>query len=353
MKLPLILPILFPGIVGKSPQTSTPVGSNSVTSSSGQSDKFAEGPVAYEDTQPSVEIRLSPPKHPLPELSSLISQLDQKRKMIQERQTTLLLKAFDDELVRSRKLITSLIRKAFEVFDDPLLASKTPSFFEIPDDRNRPGKLWVSVEASSPVDSAALKLTEIIEQKNEKLATLLYRSATDDMHEVTRRTLQALNETLLNTVHPLIRTSFISLKEANQRCNELRARFGDLMQCDSDMNGTDIRPKQGPHEHLISVFAERDLYPTVESLVRDMLDRREIDVKLFRARSLALMARLAQKQSEIASQLLESSVSTMSVVFSDLIHATNMTRDASREFQDRNLTMERRNFLGWPQRVNQ
>jgi hypothetical protein len=84
-----------------------------------------------------------------------------------------------------------------------------------------------------------------------------------------------------------------------------------------------------------------------------MLDRREIDVKLFRARSLALMARLAQKQSEIASQLLESSVSTMSVVFSDLIHATNMTRDASREFQDRNLTMERRNFLGWPQRVNQ
>lgn len=306
-----------------------------------------DGPVAFEDTQPSVEIRLSPPKHPLPELSSLISQLDVKRKMIEERQTTRLLKAFDEELVRSRKLITALIRKAFEVFDDPTIAS----FFELYDARNRPGKIWVSVEDSPPIDGAVYKRTETLEQKNDKLESLVYQSALEDMHEVTRHTLQSLNETLINTLHPLIRTSFIALSVANDRCNELRARFGDLLQCDDSQDGnrTDAAPRKNHHENVISVFANRDLYPTVESLVRDMLDRREVDEKLFRARSLALMARLAQEQSKIVSELLQSSVATIMVVYRDVIHAVNMTADENRKFKELHPKTERKNFKGWPQ----
>lgn len=292
----------------------------------GVAERFPDGPVAYEDTQPSVEINLSPPRHPLPELSSFVSQLDMKRRMVEERQTTRLLKAFDEELARSRKLISVLIRKAFEAFDDPLLLSSAPSFFQLFDARNRPGKLWVSVDPPPPVDGAVLKATEILEQKNDKLESLVYHSTVEDLHEVTRLTLENLNQTLISTLHPLIRASFIAFSDANHRCNELRARFGDLIECDSNMNDTNTVTSNGSHQQLISVFAEHQLYPTVETLIRGMLDRREIDEKLFRVRSLALMARLAQEQSKIISELLQSAVSTILVVYRGLMHSLNISK---------------------------
>ena len=138
------------------------------------------------------------------------------------------------------------------------------------------------------------------------------------MHEVTRHTLQQLNESLVNLMLPVIHTgsvsSFIALAAIEHRCNELQAKYG--ADCDAK-----------PHAHKISVFADRNLYPTVESLFQDMLKRRKVDEDLFQARSLALMAKLAQEQSQIAEDLLRAAAATITVNYGQVIRAVNMTSE--------------------------
>ena len=282
------------------------------------------------DSEASVEIRLSPPRHPLPEVTGQIEVLDRARRLTEERQTARLLKAYDSEVSRARSLITVLIREALSVFDDPAVV---PSFIDLDDPRNRPGRIWVSVEDSPPIDGSVLKRMESVEEKNAKKEKQIFQAAVEDMSEVTRFTLQQLNETLVNAMRPVIATrggngysSFIALQAGNQRCNELKAQFGDLMKCDSDLNGTRTAPPVGHHEHQLTVFANEHLYPTVESLVQDMLKRREVDENLFKARTLSLMARLAQTESRIASELLQSAVASITVQYSNVIDAVNMTK---------------------------
>lgn len=293
-----------------------------------------ERPVKYEDTQPRLEIRLSAPKHPLPEVSGKVEILDRTRKLAEEREMAQLIKAFDEERNRSRGLIIALIRKALEVFDDPLvipkkMAAPASSFYQPPWSHIHEGKIWVSVEGAPPIDGAVLKRIESIEEKNAKEEVELVKGAVDDMHEVTRMTLQRLNETLVNILQPVIQTnnqtsmysSFLAFGAGNQRCMELQAQFGEShVQCD------DTAKQAGPHAHIISSFAREHTYPTVESLVQDMLERREVDEELFQARSLSLMARLAQEQSKIIAETLEAAVATIRVQYADVIRATNMTK---------------------------
>lgn len=303
-----------------------------------------ERPVKYEDTQPRLEIRLSPPRHPMPEVTGKIQVLDRARRMVQERQTTKLLKSFGEELKRSRKLIIALIRKALEPFDDPVVIPKrASSFYQLPWSHIHKGKVWVSVEAAPPVDGSVLKRFESIEERNNKLEIEDFKSAIDDMHEVTRFSLQQLNETLTNTLRPVINTnpdrgsaysSFLAFGAGNERCLELRAKFGEnLVQCDSFINGT---ATPSVHQHQITAFADEHTYPTVESLVRDMLERREIDAQLFQARSLSLMARLAQEQSKIIAETLQAAVATIRVQYADVIRATNMTSEELRIYKHMN-----------------
>lgn len=289
-------------------------------------------PVKYEDTQPRLEIRLSPPRHPLPEVSGKIEILDRARRESEEREMGKLIKSFDEEMNRSRLLIISLIRKAFEAFDDPVVIPKKfvrSSFYQPFWSHIRQGKVWISVEGAPPIDGSVLKRLESIEERNTKEEFELFKGAVDDMHEVTRFTLQKLNETLVNTMRPVINTtspdrnssysSFIALQAGNTRCLELQEQFGhSKINCDD--NG------EGPHAHTISAFASEHTYPTVESLLRDMLARREVDEELFQARSLALMAKLAQEQSKIVAETLQAAVTTIRIQYNDVIQATNLTR---------------------------
>jgi hypothetical protein len=286
-------------------------------------------PFKYEDTQPSVEIRLSPPRHPLPEVSADIEVLDRTRRLSEELQTTKLLKAYDEELVRSRKLITALIKDAFQVFDDPAVIPPPQSLFQIPTYRQRPGRIWVNVEGSTPVDGTVIKSIESLEKKNNREEAIMFKAAIGDMHEVTRFTLQQLHESLDSVMRAVIvpntasrYSSFIALNAGEQRCQELKGILGDHLRCDFD------RPKPNvTSRHEISLFADEHLYPTVESLVRDMLTRREVDENLFRARTIALMARLAQEQSKITAELLYAAVGAIRVQYSQVIRGMNMTRN--------------------------
>lgn len=298
--------------------------------------RFPIGPVRFQDSQPSVEIRLNPPKHPLPQVSSKIEVLERARRMTEERQMTKLLKAYNEEVKRSWTLISKLIREAFQNLDDPGMIPPPSSFFELPDFKMQPGRIWVSVEQPAPVDAAVLKRVEAIETKNAKNEMLLFQSAVEDMHEVTRHTLQQLNESLAYVMRPVIHaesngtaySSFIALQQATEnRCAELKQKLGDdLVKCDGESTVS-------PHAHQISVFADEHTYPTVESLVQDMLKRREVDEDLFRARSLALMARLAQEQSQIVTDLLHAAVSTISIQYAPVIRSINMTRAELAEYE--------------------
>jgi hypothetical protein len=290
-------------------------------------------PLKYADTQPSVEIRLSPPRHPLPEVSGKLEVLDLTRKRNEERLTAKLLRVYDDEVKRSRRLITSLIRDAFQNLDDPPVIPS--SFFQYPPDpRYRPGRIFVSVHVPKPIDGLVTKRIESIEERNTKNEISEFHAIIDDLREVTHYTLQQLNETLVNIMRPVIQTrgsaySVSLLQEAENRCLQLEVEFGqDLVNCTHskiDINST--------HQHTITAFADEHLYPTAESLVKDMLERRELDEELFRSRALTLMAKLAQEQSKIINSLLHASVASISVQYSDVIRAINMTHDQLTDYK--------------------
>jgi hypothetical protein len=87
------------------------------------------------------------------------------------------------------------------------------------------------------------------------------------------------------------------------------------------------------HQHTITTFADEHLYPTAESLVKDMLERREVDEELFRSRALTLMAKLAREQSKIMSDLLHAGVAAITVQYSDVIRSTNMTQSELNDYK--------------------
>jgi hypothetical protein len=199
------------------------------------------------------------------------------------------------------------------------------------------------VEEAPPIDGAVVSRIEGIEKKNMKSEFLTFQAAIEDMSEVTRMTLQQLNESLINIMRPVITTTehsvkplkiaFVQLGAAKERCVELQTKFGQDLVPNCDVFGENkYGNSTSIHEHEISVFADEHLYPTVESLVQDMLKRREVDEELFRSRSLALMARLAQEQSTIAQELLQAAVSSITVQYSKVIRATNMTRDEMKQY---------------------
>jgi len=287
-------------------------------------------PVSLADTQPRVEIRLSPPRHPMPELTSKIEVLDATRKRLEERLTTKLLKTYDEEIKRSRKLITGVIKEALEPFDDPAVIPPKPvvsSFMYLPDWRMRPGRIFVSVEAPKPMDGVVGKRIESIEERNIKKELEEFKGLIDDLHGVTRYTVQQLHEALTNVMRPVIKTGdmgvLTSLMEMTRmRCEELATNFASQHNFDcSHQNNT-----QSVHLHQITAFADEHKYPTIESFVKEMFERRELDQDLFRSRSLTLMAKLARQQSSIITELLHAAVATIRIQYKEVIHATNRTR---------------------------
>ena len=288
-------------------------------------------PVSLADTQPRVEIRLSPPRHPMPELTSKIEVLDETRKRLEERLTTKLLKSYDEEIKRSRKLIAGVIKQALENLDDPaVIPPKQPitsSFMYLPDWRMRPGRIFVNVEPQKPMDGLVGKRIESIEDRNTKKELEEFKGIIDDMHGVTRYTIQHLHEALTNVMRPVIKSGDMSvltslMEMTRMRCEELTKTFADTHSIDcSHQNNTNTE-----HLHQITAFADEHKYPTVESLVKEMLQRRELDQELFRSRSLTLMAKLAREQSSIITELLHAAVATIQIQYKDVIQATNRTR---------------------------
>jgi hypothetical protein len=301
--------------------------------------KYQAPPVKFADTQPRVEIRLSPPRHPLPELTGKIEVLDYARRKTQERLTAKLIKAYDEEKTRARKLITALIREAMSVFDDPAVlpvSAKGPagsSFFSLPTDTWNNGRIWVSAEAPQPVDGAVIRQVEVLEKKNGNRGVYEAQAMIEDMHEVTRMFLQQLNETLINTFQPIVHTtlgvhafsSFMAM--ADDRCMELQAQ--QLVPSDA-CNG------RATHAHTITALAEEHMYPTVQSLVQNMLERRSVDTNLFRARDVSLMAKLAKEESEIAESLLQAATAGILKSFAPVIQNINMTQPEMETFRRTN-----------------
>ena len=287
-------------------------------------------PVSLADSQPRLEIRLSPPRHPMPELTSKIEVLDETRKRLEERLTTKLVKSFDEEIKRSRKLITGVIQQALENFDDPAVIPSKPvvsSFMYLPDWRMRPGRIFVSVEPPKPMDGLVGKRIESIEERNTKNELEEFKGLIDDMHGVTRYTVQQLHEALTTVVRPVVKSGNMALltslmEMTRMRCEELSTTFA----ADSSFDCSHQNNTNAGHLHQITAFADEHKYPTVESLVKEMLERRELDQELFRSRALTLLAKLAREQSSIISELLHAAVATIHIQYKDVIQATNRTR---------------------------
>jgi hypothetical protein len=112
------------------------------------------------------------------------------------------------------------------------------------------------------------------------------------------------------------------MEMTRMRCEELATNFATEHSLDCNHHNN----TQHVHLHQITAFADEHKYPTIESLVKEMLERRELDQELFRSRSLTLMAKLAREQSSIIAELLHAAVATIRIQYKEVIHATNRTR---------------------------
>ncbi len=81
----------------------------------------------------SVEINLTPPRRPYPQLSAEIKSLERRRKRILTQQYKNLTEAFEGELKRAQTVIPKVVAYFFETFDDPTVVTRLrpTSFIEV------------------------------------------------------------------------------------------------------------------------------------------------------------------------------------------------------------------------------
>lgn len=72
-------------------------------------------------TIPSIEIKLSPPEDPLPQVSHTIDNLEARRIQMEEEMMAKLEDRFNETLVESRDKIKQIIQQQFEIFSDESL----------------------------------------------------------------------------------------------------------------------------------------------------------------------------------------------------------------------------------------
>ena len=269
--------------------------------------------------QATVEINLTPPRRPYPQLAAQIEFLDRRRGPIQTEQYANLTAAFEAELKRASMEIPKVIAGFFETFDDPTIVSHLPLSSS---SLIQKGDIDVEVvENGGVVNPEIGERVKALENYRETWANKTHADGLQFLKSVTNRVLVVLNETLINHMRPLVqykREALIELQsdhDVAQRCNAVNTKLKKKIECPTLRANISSFLQTGPS--LPGAIFGGSV--TVMKLVEDLETRRDVGEDLATNQRLYAALRLATEELKLIEQILSATVAGILEHYRDAI----------------------------------
>lgn len=271
-------------------------------------------PIMYSyapDSLPIIQVRLAPPRKPLPEVSALSSKLDADRAQFEAAQMLEVEAAYNASLKAAAEELPALIDRLMRSFEKPAGSTmrrkrgedhgsgKALSFNEV---RDKPGghELTARINVlptSSPDPSLERKVQEI-EDKRTRDEGKLFQQALSEMEGLVTIVKSELEAQLTQQVSNMLRT---------MRFGSVGSSSPSLARSASLLSGRQPALASGLQLTTnVRIGASDEPFPTIASMVEDLERSRDASESLARTRILEMDLNLLKAANQLVSDRLQS-----------------------------------------------
>ncbi|GBE59586.1 blood stage antigen 41-3, putative [Babesia ovata] len=301
---------------------------------------FAEWDTDFvEDSKsiPSIEIKLSPPENPLPQVSYEIDKLEARRVQMEEGMMAKLEDKFNETLVDSRDKIKQIVNQQLDIFNDERLKTivrtvdtkkeshlksqtlpKAPSFIEI-GENIVPSSVRVMMGEVDIPDPAIKTKMEQIEQSRSYEEIQVFNQQSDEMEQLTNVTLIELERALKLQLKPYL--TQIELYQAQTHTTSAPRAQLQPKQAPAFIQ-TYAYPLPNTKQLNVKIGQSEEPYPTVEDYVMNMEKKRDAAERNERNTVLTMYLKLVKAQHEMIRDELRIATSNIISQYGGIIDAT-------------------------------
>lgn len=320
---------------------------------------------------PSIEVKLSPPENPLPQVSGEIKKLESSRLKLEESLMEKLEDEYNKALTSSKLRIKETIEKTLNIFDNPnMLRSiisesvkpfKKDNFRKVkeiineesiennqkdfdlssgpippPEVRNHnsfieknyfkgsiPSVKITLSDISEPDISIKDKIEEIEQYRSDE-EVMMFENAISEMNSLREITILELEKQIQLQLNPFLVDKMIVHRTLENELKELKKRDEKENMKKNIQNQSSFIEQNSSNEENgnilnIKISQTDSNYPTVDELVMQMQKRRNITEKLERQKILDLQMKLLKAQSEMIKDGLHFSISKIIAQYSPIV----------------------------------
>lgn len=325
---------------------------------------------------PSIEVKLSPPENPLPQVSAEIKKLESARLKLEENLMEKLEDEYNKALSSSKLRIKETVEKTLSIFDNPNMLRSIISNSVKPFKRDNMRKVneFSQEESSDNVErsfdessgplpppevrnhssfieqnylkgstpSVRITLSEItepdvvikdkieeIEQYRSDEEVMMFESAISEMNSLREITVLELEKQIQLQLNPFLVDKMIVHRTLENELKELQKREETnhmKENAHTQSSFLETNPSDEDTGNILNVkISQTDSnYPTVDELVMNMQKRRDLTERLERQKILHLQMKLLKAQSEMIKDALHFSVSKIIAQYSPIVETMKM-----------------------------
>jgi hypothetical protein len=263
------------------------------------------------ETLPIIDVRLSPPANPLPEVSAEIQALEKARDALEQEKMAKLEAAYNAALEGAKIQISDAVGSAMFLFQDDVAESRSapPASFLA----SRGGgarveaaggaNVKVKVLTVPPPDASIKSKLDAMEAKRTGLEAQVLDQAVQEMAALTEVVVRELKESLQLQMSAFSATEGLAKKSAGTSFLETKVHDEPGMPA----------PEGLPAQLNVRVGASEVPYPTIAGLAQDMETRRDTAENLEKQKILDLERKLLEAENEYIKGALQGAVGSLLV----------------------------------------
>jgi len=266
------------------------------------------------DSMPIMEVRLAPPRKPLPEVTGTLGELEKKMHILETDGLLNIEAAYNASLGEASKSLPALVDRLMHVFvkpsawiaagrrvvlDKPGHLKHAPSFREVRGSGGHEVATRINVLPVASPDASLEPEIEALERKRSDEEAALFKEAEDEMAMLTNIVEMEAEAEITQEVNGFIHAQKYGLSVGP----------GELLQKAGAMKFLALRQpvlSSGPQLTTnVRVAASDEPFPTIASMVEDLGRKRDASEGLTRARLQELQLQLLQAENAILSDRLQ------------------------------------------------
>lgn len=266
-------------------------------------------PIMYSyspDSMPIMEVRLAPPRKPMPEVVASLGELENNRLQFETEELLKVERAYNVSLVEAGKKLPALVDRLMRVFVKPgawiatrhgvPLKSRAASFHEAHGSGGHEITTRINLLPVVSADASLERSIQKLERKRSRDERALFMEAEDEMEMWTQVVEIAAEAEITQEVNAFIRAQkYGSSASAGELLTRGRA---------TKFLGQPVSPSGPQLSTNVRVAASDEPFPTIESMVEDLERKRDVGEGFLRTRMLELELQLLQAENAIISERL-------------------------------------------------